>query len=260
MQPENKKILLTGGLGGIGKPLLDMLLDSGARVTVIGRSPMADQHDFDFIQADLSDPHQLEALLPRVRQVQPDILINLAGMNALSKFENQARDNIHAILQVNLLAPMLLCQTLISDMRTRGSGQIINVGSVLGSIGAPLFAAYSTSKAGLRNFSESLRRELAGSGISVTHINPRAVATPMNHGAISELNSLTGTRVDTPERVARKIYAAMLQESDEVNIGIPEKLFINLNSVLPRLIDDALISNRHVGESVLLKHLQEQTS
>jgi len=122
---------------------------------------------------------------------------------------------------------------------------------VLGGIAAPLFATYSASKAGLRGFSEALRREMAGHGVTVTHVNPRAVATAMNDGVIAEFNKRTSTREDPPAQVAMRIYKAMLYDEKEVNIGLPERFYLKLNALLPLLIDDALIANRHIGENIL---------
>ena len=70
---------------------------------------------------------------------------------------------------------MLLVRQLLPEMVARGDGRIVNVGSTFGSIGFAWFAAYSASKFGLRGFSEALRRELDGTGVTVTYVAPRAV-------------------------------------------------------------------------------------
>ena len=80
---------------------------------------------------------------------------------------------------VNLVAPAALCCACLPFMKRRNSGQIVNIGSIFGSIPLAHFAAYSSAKSGLRAFSEALRRELADTKIAVTYIAPRAVRTGM---------------------------------------------------------------------------------
>lgn len=259
MQPDQKQIVITGGLGGIGRPLLDRLLDAGAEVTVIGRSARKPANHFRYLRAELSDPRQVQTLAEHLRENSPDILINMAAINQFCLFDAQPPRHIEQMLQINLLAPMMLARAVVPGMLSRGSGQIVNVGSVLGGIGAPLMAGYCASKAGLRGFSEALRRELAGRGVTVTHVNPRAVRTPMNDGALGEFNRRTGTTQDEPERVADHIYSAMARDAKEVSLGIPERFGLLLNTLLPVLVDDALISRRHVGESLIQPQLQEST-
>ena len=72
---------------------------------------------------------------------------------------------IERIVRLNTLVPMLLTRQLLPQLLSQGSGRIVNVGSTFGSIAFAWFATYSTSKFGLRGFSEALRRELADSGV-----------------------------------------------------------------------------------------------
>jgi short-subunit dehydrogenase len=255
MQPESKVVLITGGNGGIGRPLVEKLLQADAEVTVVGQSQQPATNAWHYLQADLSQPHDVHNLCNTARDLAPDILINLAGQNAFCRFRQQSVDDMQAMLQTNLLTPMALCHAVLPGMLSKRAGHIVNVGSVLGSLAAPLLTSYSTSKAGLRGFSEALRRELAGSDVGVTHVSPRAVRTPMNHGALAEFNRLTGVRSDAPERVATQIYQALINERKELTIGWPEKLFVKLNALAPVFIDDALISNRHIGETLIARQL-----
>lgn len=251
MLPNGKRVLVTGGCGGIGMPLISLLLTDDAEVTVVGRQQRDAVNEYRYIQSDLSNQEDISKLTRRVSELQPDILINLAGVNALTRFGEQSSESIERIVQVNLVAPMLLCRAALPSMLHKDTAQIVNVGSALGAIGAPLMASYCASKAGLRLFSESLRRETAGSAITVTHVNPRAVRTSMNAGPVEQMNRLTKTAEDEPDRVARMIYRAMKNDRHEVNIGFPERFYIKLNSIAPVFVDDALIASRHIGEGVL---------
>jgi NAD(P)-dependent dehydrogenase (short-subunit alcohol dehydrogenase family) len=168
---EGKRIVLTGGAGGIGLPLARLLDDLGAHVTNVDRLPCPAAH-VNWL-TDLSDDIALTQLAKTLAVETPDMLINLAGVLAFGLHEKQDPAQLALCYRINLLVPAVLAQAVAGPMRARGSGQIVNVGSVLGAIPYPWFAAYSSSKAGLAALSQALRRELDGSGVTVTHIAPR---------------------------------------------------------------------------------------
>jgi short-subunit dehydrogenase len=144
---------------------------------------------------------------------------------------------------VNLVAPARLAQAVLPGMKARGLGQIANVGSIFGSINFAHFATYSSAKAGMRALSQSLRRELAGTGVGVTYVAPRAVATPLNSAKVAEYARLTGMALDDPDRIADRIVTAIRADRRDVYLGFPESLFVRLNALAPGLIDGALKSN-----------------
>ena len=115
----------------------------------------------------------------------------------------------------------------------------MNVGSIFGSIAFAYFASYSTSKFAIRGYSEALRRELAGTGIGVSYVAPRATRTRLANlfGSFAEE---VGMHMDEPELVARKIVRALRAEARERYLGFPECLFVRVNALLPRLVDKAL--------------------
>jgi short-subunit dehydrogenase len=127
-------------------------------------------------------------------------------------------------------------------MRRRNAGQIVNIGSILGSIGCAHFASYSSAKAGLRAYSEALRRELVGTAISLTFVAPRAVRTRMVTRELETYAKLVGMNIDLPGKVAAKIVQAVKRRDKDVYIGLPERIFVNVNAVLPRLMDAAVAS------------------
>jgi short-subunit dehydrogenase len=125
-------------------------------------------------------------------------------------------------------------------MLARGTGLIVNLGSIFGSIGFAWFASYSASKYALRGFSEALRRELHGTGVDVCYIAPRAVKTGLNSEAVYRMADATGMQMDTPEWVAKQIVRAIAGNSKDVYLGFPESLFVRINALLPRLVDLSL--------------------
>jgi short-subunit dehydrogenase len=149
-------------------------------------------------------------------------------------------------LELNVLAPMQLTRAVLPELLEQGSGQIVNLGSVLGSIAFPCFASYSASKFALRGFSEALRRELDGSGIGVTYVAPRAVKTRLNSAAVYRMAEAVKMPMDDPEAVARQVVRALESNRKDVYLGFPESLFVRVNALLPRLVDGALRKQNRV--------------
>lgn len=245
MQLKGKQIILTGGSGGIGHILADKLRSEGAFVRIAGRSKGSD------LVADLADESSLSFLTRLLRQDRVDILINLAGLIYFDDMTSQSPEHLAAMMKVNLEAPIRLTQAVIPGMLRQGGGQIVNIGSVFGALPFPHFVSYSTTKAGLKAFSDSLRREYAGKGIDVIHVAPRAVKTSMSGGAIAELHRLTKVKQDDPSLVADQIIRAIMEKRKNTVIGFPESLFVFINALFPGVIDGGLVAKRDIAEKFL---------
>jgi short-subunit dehydrogenase len=136
---------------------------------------------------------------------------------------------------------MLLCKNFLPMLRERRTATIVNIGSILGSIGYAGSTAYCASKFGLRGFTEALRRELADSAIKVVYLSPRATDTALNNSSRQALNRELGTAVETPQQVAAHVVEAIAHpERGHRFIGWPESFFVRLNSLLPAVVDKAL--------------------
>jgi short-subunit dehydrogenase len=260
MKLKGARVLLTGAAGGIGSALAMRLLEQGASLALIGRT----DGELDSLvgrlrdtggtvhaaSADLLDPDARERVIDELRNLLGgvDLLINCAGLLSFRPFAEEDPALLERIVQLNLVAPMLLVRQLLPEMLERGSGRIVNVGSTFGSIGFAWFTAYSASKFGLRGFSESLRRELEGSGVGVTYVAPRAVRTSLNTGAVYRMAEATGMNMDEPAQVAAAILGAIEKDAKDVYLGFPERLFARLNGFLPRLVDGGLRKQNRVME------------
>jgi short-subunit dehydrogenase len=238
---EGKAILLTGGAGALGSRICQQLQAAGGRVTVIDRAPPAATGGY--FREDLSTAEGIEAAAGAASGQPWDILVNLAGIQHFGPLEQQSPEHLVASYMVNLVAPARLVQAVLPAMKARGSGQIVNVGSIFGSINFAHFVTYSSAKAGLRGFSQALRRELAGSGVDVTYIAPRAVKTPLNSAAVMEFARLTHMNLDEPELIARRIVEAIRTRKRDAYFGFPEALFVRVNALFPGLVDQALSAN-----------------
>ena len=192
------------------------------------------------VQADLLAAEGPARLAETARQDGVDILVNLAGVMSFRLFQEESAESIERLFRVNAIAPMLLVNALLPHMLERGSGHIVNVGSVYGSIAFPCFASYSASKFAVRGFSEALRRELEGTGIGVTYVGPRYVRTPINAGAVSRMSEALKVNMDDPDVVAANIVSALEQGKAEHYVGFPESLFVRINAVLPGIVDGSI--------------------
>ncbi|WP_084438589.1 SDR family NAD(P)-dependent oxidoreductase [Niveispirillum irakense] len=236
---EGRTILVTGGAGGIGSPLVSLLRNRGALVTTLGRGAMPGRH----IRADLSTEAGIMEAAEQARQLAPQMLFNIAGRQYFGPLEGQRQTDLLGDYLVNLVAPVTLTQAVLPAMKQRGRGHIINVGSVFGAINFAHFAGYSSAKAGLKGFSQALRREVRGTGITVCHIAPRAVRTGFNGPLVQRFAALTGMAQDDPVYVAHRVIAAMQTGKAETVIGWPEAFFTRLNALFPGLVGRALAAN-----------------
>lgn len=230
---------MTGGAGGIGSLAAQELRSAGAEVVIVDRASPADEKSH-FLKGDLSTLDGIAVVAEALKRLNPDILINLAGAQYFGPFEAQRADHTLMTYTVNLVAPAILSQTVLPLMKQRGEGQIVNIGSILGSINYPYFTTYSSAKAGLRGLSEALRREVSGTGISITYVAPRAVKTGMNTPEVLRFAEITKMNLDDPKTAARRIVAAIRSRKKEVFIGFSERFFVSVNALLPRFVDVAL--------------------
>ncbi len=178
----NKTVLITGAGGGFGRQLVRQFRAAGAKLVLTDLTERALQDVVDdagddliaAVTADLATEEGCNTVAEACnsRGVVPDILVNNAGIGAAGRLDKIPRENWESLMQLNLLAPMRLCNLLLPGMIERGSGHIVNVSSLAGWVGSKGLSVYCASKFGLRGFGESLSADLEGSGVHVTNIYP----------------------------------------------------------------------------------------
>lgn len=247
MQLKNARILLTGAGGGLGQELARQLSAAGATLLLAGRDVAKLEAlrtelptGASIVGADLTTPEGIAAISRAAQVAGINVLINNAGASAFGLVEQQDWKSIEQVLGTSLAAPLRLTHALLPWLRAQPQAAIVNVGSTFGSLPFPGFAAYSAAKAGLRGFSQALRRELADTQVSVVHISPRAIRTPMNSEAVNALNRALKSSSDEAHDVARQIVRALVRNAVELQIGFPERIFTWLNGFAPSVIDRAL--------------------
>jgi len=246
--PQRYRAVLTGAGGGIGSAIARRLAPQADALVLVGRQPAPlaalraelGSH-VQVVCGDLTAPSTLTAIEQAAQAAGGiNLLINNAGISQFHSFATQSPDAIRAMLDTNLLAPMLLTRQLLPLLHQAPSAQVVNIGSVFGMLGYPGFAAYGASKAGLKGFSQALRRELSDTSIEVRHFAPRATRTAINSSAVNAMNNALGTAEDSPETVAAAFAEFLTGTAWQSTMGRKESFFVMVNRLLPSLPDDAI--------------------
>lgn len=186
MQLQGKRVVITGASQGIGAAMAHAFRAQGATVLLVARSQdkladLGNKIGAEWLVADLTNSTDLDALVARCAGVlgHIDVWVNNAGVETDDAFVHTDRAEIRSLARLNFEAPLMLTRDVLPHMLARGSGHIVMTSSIAGAIPFPGLAAYAGSKAGLTNFSETLRLELKGSGIGLTVVAPGPVDTAM---------------------------------------------------------------------------------
>jgi len=182
-----RRALVTGASRGIGRSVAESLAEEGAQVWALARSEdalaeLAQDHGVEPIVADLEDDTAIWLALDEMCDVgrgPPDIVVNAAGVFSIQSCAEETVKSFDTHLAVNLRGPFIVTRALLPAMLKRGSGLIVNIGSVSGRKAYPGNAAYSASKFGLRGFHEVLLEEVRGTGVRASLIEPAATDTPL---------------------------------------------------------------------------------
>jgi short-subunit dehydrogenase len=180
------------------------------------------------VVADLAKLKDIENVVEQARVAggRIDALLNIAGMGGLNQVMSPDAD-VQTMLATNLLAPIRLMRATIPIMRAQGFGAIVNVGSVKGEIA--IGGIYSATKFGIRGLTDSVRREIAGSGIHVSLVEPGYIATEMTaHRTVG---------MPGPEVVARAIESCLTRTRRRVVVPGRYWLLIWASTLFPGLVD-----------------------
>lgn len=179
-----KKALVTGGSGGIGAAVCEVLANEGYYV-YIGYSSsrekaeiLAEKIGGEPLKIDVSDTESINSAVKIAGEI--DLLVNNAGISEIDLFTSISAEKSSRIMNVNLVGAMELTRKILPAMINRKSGCIINISSMWGEVGASCEVDYSASKAGLIGFTKALAKELAPSGIRVNCVSPGFIMTEMN--------------------------------------------------------------------------------
>ena len=188
---DGKTVVVTGGGQGIGAGISEAMLDAGANLFVVQRSPLpaalADHKNVEWIQADLAHPDSYgavaEALESRVTAVHA--LVNNAGFMFEKALDDMSLDDWNRMLAVNLTAPAFLGRALLPLLRAAEGASIVNIGSIEGLAANPEHAAYCATKAGIHGLSKALAVDLGRDGVRVNAIAPGWIRSDLSDDYIN---------------------------------------------------------------------------
>tara|TARA_Y100001968_G_scaffold92807_1_gene83443 strand:- start:162 stop:899 length:738 start_codon:yes stop_codon:yes gene_type:complete len=224
---SGRKVIVTGGTGGIGRAIAKKLVDRGAIVTISGTkktvldeiSSELSQNAFCLVN-DLSESGAVEALLSFAynKMGEVDILINNAGITRDGLMVRMGDDDWLDVIAINLTAGFKLARGCLKSMMKNRWGRIINISSVVGFTGNPGQANYAASKAGIIGMTKSLAVEVASRNITVNCIAPGYIKTAMTESLTekqtSELLKLVPSgRMGVPEDIAASVLYLSSEEA-----------------------------------------------
>jgi short-subunit dehydrogenase len=234
--------IVTGASSGIGAATANELAQRGARVVLAARraeelSGLAQAlkvagYEALAVPADVSDAAQVRRLVERAVEAfgRVDVLVNNAGVGSDGPLAEMAPEAITNAVAVNLLGAMQTTRAVLPGMLERRHGAIISVASVAGHVAVS--PVYSATKFGLRGFSLSLRRELRGTGVSVSLVSPGFIRTPLTAGMRQ--------RLPGPEIVARAIAWLVVHPRREVVVPRRYRFAIWAERFVPGVVDRAV--------------------
>ena len=225
MADRKKVVLVTGAAGGIGRAVVDLFAEHGWQVVGVDRSEFGSGFPADglFIQADISNPKDIENIYERTAKFSPvlDAVVNNAGVQIGKPLLETSAEEWDMTIASNLRSVFLGTKLAHPLLKAAGGGAIVNMSSVHAIATSPNIAAYAASKGGLLAFTRAVAIEFAADNIRVNAILPGAIDTPMLRASMSRgqfggpsvqqrLDNLASKtvngRIGTPREIAQSIY------------------------------------------------------
>jgi short-subunit dehydrogenase len=244
---KDKTVVITGGSEGVGAATARLFARHGANLVLIARS----KRNLEKIAEELRPMTRVQIIAMDVCDADAcaniykkaefefgsvNILVNNAGYHERGAVESVSGNDLAAMIDVNLKAPILLCKLAIKHMKEAGGGVIINVASLAGRTPVPGAATYSATKFGLRAFTFALGAELKGSGIKVAAVSPGTILTGFITSNIDKVTDLNFSQpIVTTEDVAQEILNLVQNNKRESAIPRSSGYLTTLSYLFPGL-------------------------
>lgn len=245
---QDKVVLLTGASSGIGALTARLLSEAGAVPVLAARreDKLADvsstiQGTHKIYTLDVRSNDQVIAVVHQIIEQfgRIDVLINNAGYGIFDTIDNMSIEQYEDMMDVNYLGTVRCTKAVLPHMQKEGKGHIVNIASMAGKIGSAKSTGYTATKHAVLGFTNSLRQELFGTGVTVSVVNPGPIDTPF-----FELADPTGNYVNNikwfmlkPERVAREIVRIIVRQKPEKDLPFVAAAGTKLYQLFPRLSD-----------------------
>jgi NAD(P)-dependent dehydrogenase (short-subunit alcohol dehydrogenase family) len=235
----SKVAVVTGASSGIGAATARELAQRGATVVLAARRAeelerrasaiRAAGDDAVAIAADVTDPRQLSSLVDQTiaRFGRIDIVVNNAGASWHRPVASTPPEAFTQLVELNLIAAMQLTRAALPEMLARHDGSIVFVGSLSGRVA--MEPVYSATKYGLRGFALALRRQLYGTGVTVSLVSPGKIRTGMTRHVAA--------RLPGPEVVAEQIAGVIVHPRREVVVPPRHYIIVWLEQLAGNLTD-----------------------
>ena len=251
--------VVTGASSGIGADLARELAARGHGVTLVARredrlfdlAKELDSVRVEVIACDVADPAARKVLFDEVqrRGLTVDVLVNNAGIGTMGPVAEADVDGEIAQIRVNVEAVIDLTTRAVQLMVPRGRGAILNVGSTAGFQPFPGQAGYAATKAFVRSYTEGLRAELAGSGVTAATLNPGPVRTEFIASAGMDEKAFAAAFPKfmwMPSRDVAKVgIDALEHDRGDVIAGLPSQLSTRLFQLIPHRVLLPLLAKQH---------------
>ncbi len=242
MKLQNKTILITGGTSGIGLELATHLLARGNTVIVTGReearldAARQTVPGLHGIKSDVSDPAAIKALHDEILARFPalDVLVNNAGiMRKLDLNQDRELTDVTREIDINLSGPVRMVQQFLPHLKSRTGALIVNVSSGLAFVPLPLSPVYCATKAAIHSFTQSLRVQLDGTGVTVVELAPPGVETPLFRDEFAQ--EMKGQKAMAPDVLVRHAIKGIEAGKLEIRPG-QSNILKAMSRIAPQLM------------------------